>query len=114
MIIVSQKIFQKLLPAYYGITLWPFIIMRHTLREMGGRRFAVLINHERIHIRQQLETLLVFFYILYGVFYVINRIKGQTHSAAYCNIPFERESYANEADISYLKSRPWLSWRKYI
>jgi len=114
MIVVSKFLFRKILKHYTGITLWPFIIVRDTPKEVGGRRFAMLINHERIHVRQQIETLIVFFYILYGIFYIINRCKGQNHMQAYANIPFERESYLHERDITYLRGRRIWAWLSYL
>lgn len=113
MIIISKILFLKFLKGYTGITLWPFIIVRDDLRECGARPFAVLINHERIHLRQQLETLIVFFYLLYGFFYILNRCRGMNHLTAYSNIPFERESYSYERDIMYLKKRRLFAWSKF-
>ena len=43
----------------FAITLWPFIITRE---EMS----ADVLNHESIHIAQQKELFVVFFYLLYG------------------------------------------------
>lgn len=114
MIIVFDKLFSKLLKDYTGITLWPFIIVRHGIRKTGRRMFAQLINHERIHLRQQIECLLVFFYILYIVFYIANRIKGMNHIDAYHKIPFEQESYVYETDIMYLKNRKLFAWKKFV
>ncbi len=114
MIVVSKFLFRRILKHYSGITLWPFIVVRDTPGDVGGRKFAMLINHERIHVRQQLETLLVFFYILYGVFYLINRCKGMDHYKAYSRIPFEQESYIFEGDISYLKKRRLWAWTNFM
>ncbi len=114
MIIVSPILFSRVLKNYTGITLWPFIIVRYNLRDYGARLFAVLINHERIHLRQQLETLVIFFYLLYLIFYIINRCRGMNHMAAYSNIPFERESYIYERDICYLKKRRLFAWTKFV
>jgi hypothetical protein len=64
-----------------------------------------LINHERIHLRQQLELLVIPFHIWY---LIALRRKG------YDNISFEKEAYANENDLSYLKKRKLFSFIKYI
>jgi hypothetical protein len=73
-----------------------------------------LIRHERIHFKQQLELIFVLHWLLYAVFYLISRIKGQRHYIAYRYNPFELEAYENDLDMEYLKKRKWFSWVKYI
>lgn len=93
-----------------GITLYPFIfIVTKKLKQN-----KVFINHEHIHLRQQLEMLIIPFYICYLLNYLINRIKYKTHHHAYLNICFEREAYANEAQLGYLKARKLWTWRHYL
>ena len=41
-------------------------------------------------------------------------MKHQSFQAAYEEIPFEKEAYANDADPTYPLSRKAFSWRKYI
>lgn len=113
MILINKILFAKILKGYTGITLWPFIILQNGIGEMGKRKFAVLINHERIHLRQQIECLVLLFYILYGYYYLRNRIRGMNHLSAYSNIPFEKESYIYEKDITYLKRRGFWGWRRF-
>jgi hypothetical protein len=113
LILTSKKIFTKLLRGYTGISIWPFIILRDSEHEIGKDAYTTLINHERIHLRQQIETLIVPFYILYAFFYIRNRIKGLRHFQAYQMIPFEQESYANETNLKYLATRKLWQWRKY-
>jgi len=48
----------KWLP-YTGMALFPFILIKKKDLPVGD----VLINHERIHLQQQLELLLIPFYI---------------------------------------------------
>lgn len=114
MLIVSHFLFTKFLRTYSGITLFPFIILKHGKNEIPEYNFNALLNHEKIHFYQQIETLIVFFYILYLFFYIKNRLKGMTHFAAYQNIPFEKESYKFENDFSYLKNRKFWAWRRYF
>lgn len=64
----------------------------------------VLINHERIHLRQQKELLLIFFYLWY---------LAALYSKGYDNILFEKEAYSNEKDLNYLKNRKLFSFLKY-
>ena len=58
-VIVSPK-FTKLVSIFidvYAITLFPFIISKEKMDE-------TTLNHEKIHIEQQKELLVVFFYLL--------------------------------------------------
>ena len=91
-----------------GITLYPFIILR---KEWNNK---TTIHHEKIHIEQQKELLVVFFYILYVYYWLKGKIKGLTNSEAYMLIPFEKEAYENEDNFDYLKSRKKYNWKNYI
>lgn len=85
-----------------GIALFPFIILNSKL---SLERQATLINHEKIHLRQQLELLVLPFYILYLANYLINLFIYKNHQKAYRNIIFEKEAFENEKRNDYLKSR---------
>lgn len=87
-----------------GMALFPFVLVR---RPNPG---AVLLNHERIHLRQQLELLLIPFYLWYLTEYFIRRLQHHDHYTAYRNICFEREAFTHEADLTYLKSRRWWAF----
>jgi hypothetical protein len=54
MIIVCQKPLKKL--KINGIALFPFIF----IRKPEDKENNILINHEKIHLRQQLEMLIIF------------------------------------------------------
>jgi hypothetical protein len=70
-----------------------------------------LLNHERIHTRQMLEMLIVGFYLWYVIEWLIRLpMKGN----AYRSISFEREAYANEGNLNYLKQRKLYSWLNYL
>ena len=86
-----------------GIALFPFVIINSKL---STERQKVMINHERIHIRQQIELLIFPFYILYLFNYLLNRFKYSTHEEAYRNIVFEKEAFSKERDFDYLSKRP--------
>lgn len=72
-----------------------------------------VINHEKIHFYQQLELLFVFHWLLYLSFYILYRVKGYTHDAAYRRIPFEKEAYEHERTKAYLLKRKFFYWLKY-
>ena len=104
-LIVSKYLIPK---GYRGITVFPFVILRDRL----GKDFDVLVNHEKIHIRQQLELLILPFFAWYLVDYLVKLIRFRDSGKAYKNIVFEREAYANEKDLDYLKSRPFWQFLK--
>lgn len=93
-----------------AITLYPFVLLRFP----GDRLDPVLLNHERIHLRQQLELLVIPFYVWYLAEYARHRLRGLNHTAAYLRISFEREAYANEQRLNYLEKRPALAFRRYL
>ncbi len=72
------------------------------------------MNHERIHLRQQLELLVLPFYIWYGVEYLLRLLQYKDRHKAYRNIGFEREAYANEANLEYLKDRNLWKFMDFI
>ena len=83
-----------------ALAFYPFIIMpRSTVID------DVLINHERIHLRQQLEMLILPFYIWYLI---------EFYRKGYWEISFEKEAYDNEMDLNYLKKRRFFAFRKYL
>ncbi|WP_318345259.1 hypothetical protein [Flagellimonas baculiformis] len=107
MIVVFRHFFYK---NYVGLSLWPFII----LKEDSLKDDAVLINHERIHLKQQQELLIVPFYLLYISEWLIRTVLYMDSYRAYQNISFEREAYANEADMQYLSMRKIFGFLNYL
>ncbi len=72
------------------------------------------MNHEKIHLRQQIELLVIPFYMFYTIEFVIRLIQYNSWYLAYQNISFEREAYVKEKDLNYLKSRPFWSFVGYL
>ena len=107
MIIISKYLVPR---GFIGLTLFPFIFLKNT----SLKENMVLINHEKIHLRQQLELLIVFFYIFYVLEWFVKLIIYKNRKLAYENISFEREAYLYEKEYNYLKrKRIWSFW-KYI
>lgn len=83
-----------------ALAFFPFIIMpKETIID------DVLINHERIHLKQQLELLIIPFYIWYLI---------AMFRKGYYGISFEREAHLNDTDLSYLKKRKAYAFIKYF
>ena len=106
MVIVSDR-FLRFLTFFLGggqlpaaMAFYPFVIL-------NSRVVATpeLINHERIHLRQQLELLIIPFYIWYLIEY---------YKKGYMNVSFEKEAYANDKNLNYLKKRRIFAFSKYL
>lgn len=107
MILIAKR---YLVPkGYTGITIYPFVF----LRDKVDAENKVLLNHERIHLRQQIELAIIFFFLIYAIEYFIGLVKYRNHHLAYRNIIFEREAYANEKDLNYLKQRSFWRFLKF-
>lgn len=97
MVIIKNNIIP--FKGFKAITLWPFIFVRknYSFNEID-------LNHENIHGKQQLELLIILFYIIYLVEWLF---KG------YRDISFEKEAYNNEDNLNYLKTRKqFAQWRQ--
>lgn len=90
-----------------GITLSPFGIYLQENNIVD----KTLIRHESIHWKQQMEMLIIFFYLWYVIEWVI-RLFGSGNS--YKNISFEKEANQNENNENYLTERKKYSWIKYL
>lgn len=107
MVLVFRYFFRS---NYVGLTLWPFIIVK----ENSYKKDAVLINHERIHLKQQLELLIIPFYVLYVTEWLLRTLLYLDSYRAYKNISFEREAYAKERELGYTDHRKPYSFLNYI
>ena len=104
-------VFKYVVPkGFRGFTFFPFVF----LSDKKDKAHTVLLSHERIHIRQQLELLIVLFFIWYGIEFLVRLVRYKNRRVAYYNISFEREAYANEKDLYYLKQRSFWSFLKYL
>ncbi len=104
-------IYKYLVPkGYLAIAIFPFIF----LKTKDLKLQQSLVNHERIHLKQQLELLVVPFYIVYGVEFLMRLLYYKNWGLAYKNISFEREAYCNENDLEYLKHRKFWNFLKYL
>lgn len=107
--IVHLFFFKWLLPRQItAITLWPFVVFK----EKADMDNVVILNHEQIHLKQQLELLVILFYVIYISEYLYGLIRYRCHDTAYRKISFEREAYQNEYNLEYIRTRrKWGMWR---
>ncbi|MBE8725858.1 hypothetical protein [Flavobacterium hungaricum] len=106
-LIVAKYLIPK---GYRGMAVFPFVLMKYDFDKTN----KVFVNHEKIHLRQQFEMLILPFFIWYVLEFFIRLVQYKNKDLAYRNISFEREAYANENDYNYLKNRSLFQFLKYI
>ncbi len=107
MILISKYLIPK---GYTGLAIFPFVFLKNTSLKLD----KALVNHEHIHLKQQLELLVFPFYVLYCFEFFFRLLQYKDWKTAYRNVSFEREAYSNECDFEYLKSRRTWGFLKYI
>lgn len=133
MIILVIKSF---LPAWVdAVTLWPFIFIKIESPSLDDR----LLNHERIHFRQQWECGLAgltlalglnvifgfswwfiipgvtIFYWIYLANYIYWRLFfGLDAKTSYRLVAFEAEAYRCDHDMNYLEHRQSYAWLRFF
>jgi len=106
-LIVAKYLIPK---GYSGMAVFPFVLMKYDFDKTN----QTFVNHEKIHLRQQIEMLVLPFFIFYFLEYLVRLIQYKNAALAYRNISFEREAYTNETDFDYLKNRSFFQFLKYI
>jgi len=85
------------------INLFGILFVRDRLRDKLN---DVVINHEAIHTAQMKELLYIGFYVWYVIEWLLRLVMyGFKSKKAYKNISFEKEAFANENNLEYLKER---------
>ncbi|CAM1352293.1 conserved protein of unknown function [Tenacibaculum insulae] len=107
MIFVSKHIIPK---GFVGITLYPFIF----LKRKDLKNNYELVNHEKIHLKQQQELLVIFFFLFYFIEWFIKFLKYKDKLKAYKNLSFEREAYLNENNLYYIEKRKHWAFLNYL
>lgn len=92
------------------MALFPFILIKRRQDFLNPQ----LVRHEKIHIKQQLELLVLPFYVIYLLNYFINLVIYFNHHKAYRNIIFEKEAYQKDKDAGYLSERKSWAFMKYL
>lgn len=72
------------------------------------------INHEKIHTKQMIELLFIFFYLWYGIEYLIIRLFHKKQNDVYHDVSFEEEAHNNDDNLNYIDTRKHYAWFKYI
>nr|WP_294927942.1 hypothetical protein [uncultured Flavobacterium sp.] len=106
-LIVAKYLIPK---GYRGMAVYPFVLVKYDCDKVN----RIFLNHEKIHLKQQLELLVIPFFIWYFFEFLIRLIQYKNTALAYRNISFEREAYAKETDFNYLKNRSFFQFLNYI
>ena len=85
---------------YVAINLFGFVFARKEYAPVSQRT----IHHEKIHTKQMKELLYIFFYIWYGVEWLIRLLQYRK----------PHEAYAKDSDLEYLTKRRIFNFLKYI
>lgn len=93
-----------------GASVWPFVIVKN--KEL--KEDFTFINHEKIHLRQQLELLIIPFYLWYFTEYLLRWLQYKDKFLAYKNISFEREAYTQEMKENYLEERRFWAFLQFL
>lgn len=127
-------IYNRFIPfdGYRAVSIWPFIFSREKSMKPN------VVNHEKTHLRQQFEVLVVsfcvilclivacrwslwwvltsflVFYVIYGVEYLVRWILYRDTDEAYENISFEQEATMHEKEADYLSKRRGFEWISYL
>lgn len=91
-----------------AITIGPIIF----IRKGHGLNLRLLI-HEEIHVQQGRELFFVGFWFLYLFYWLRGMASHGNATRAYYEIPFEREAYSNDSELTYLVTRKPYAWRRY-
>lgn len=106
-LIIAKYLIPK---GYRGMAIFPFVFMKYA----SDKNNEVFVNHEKIHLRQQIELLILPFFIWYLIEYVVRLIQYKNTDLAYHNISFEREAYKNETNMNYLGNRSFFGFVQYL
>lgn len=111
MVIVNRRILLWLTGGFAdAIALFPFIIISDKRLLMH----KTLINHEKIHLRQQIELFIIVFYIWYLAEFLFRLAQYRSFAIAYRNICFEREAYTCEDNLNYLQERKMMNFVRFL
>ena len=109
-----KRVYSNIIPfaGYTACTLCPFVF----IREKARQRYTPVVNrHETTHGHQQIETLWILFFIIYGLEFIIKLpiCNFDTHRA-YRSVGFEQEAYLNQGKVNYNSTRKHYAWVKYV
>ena len=109
----SKKLFSGTVTGFTFL-IWIYVYKHPDPTTWWDKMYKIIINHETIHYKQEVETLFILFYLIYGLEYLIKLIILKDKNSAYRAISFEQEAYEYENDFDYLSKRKPFAWVKYV
>jgi len=106
-LLIRPKLLRK---NFNGLSFWPFVFLKND----SLKKDLVFLNHEKIHLRQQAELLVIFFYLWYSLEFLLRWLQFGNRRKAYRNISFEREAYFFENDLNYLDKRKVFGFLNFL
>ncbi len=95
---------------YRAMAVFPFVLVA----DKAAKKNVILLHHEKIHLAQQLEMLVLPFYIWYLLEFLYHLLMTQNKDKAYRKISFEQEAFDNEQELHYLKKRRFWGFLRYL
>lgn len=109
-----KKIYTAHFPkkGFAALTIWPFVFVRKDIKK-GFSDIAE--RHETTHALQQIECAFLFFFILYGLEWLIKLFFCKfDRDRAYMSISFEQEAYEHQDEVFYNDVRKHYAFARYI
>ncbi len=92
-----------------ALAFFPFLVIQKSA--LGNPQTDFIINHEKIHFAQQLESLILFYWAVALIEQIYLRfIKGKKGVELYLSRAAEQECYDNMNDLEYLEKRKLFAW----
>lgn len=112
MILIQNRFSRWILGHHYNaMCVWPILFIKPGTDLSGC---GITLNHERIHARQQLEMLWLFFFLWYGVEFIVRLVQHRDRHKAYLALSHEKEAFNNDEDLDYLGRRKAYAWMRYL
>lgn len=108
-----KRVYSNIIPfkGYIALTIFPWVFIRNSAKQ----RYTPTANrHETTHGYQQIETLWLLFFLIYGIEWLLKVIICWNTHRGYRSISFEQEAYANQGNVEYNSNRKHYAWIKYI
>lgn len=92
-----------------ALAFYPFLVIQKSA--LGSPQTDVIINHERIHFAQQLESLILFYWVVALIEQIYLRfIVKKKGMELYLSRAAEQECYDNMNNLGYLQKRRPFAW----
>ncbi|QNL47712.1 hypothetical protein H8S90_12835 [Olivibacter sp. SDN3] len=95
-----------------AMALWPVVLANKSIKnkQLSDR----ILLHEKIHHRQQIEMLVLPFYIWYVMEWLFKWAIYKKRHQAYKALSFEREAYSNDSQPNYLETRKTWNFIRFL